>query len=140
MKVPIRIYYDIETGHVIQMTGNFIDAWLKKYDSIEEQIPKYQSLSERNRDTFDVIELPFGSYEQDFNESKWNFRVNPKTKELEFSYPDPNAPEEPQPYVKPLTEQLLDIKTELYQANQAILNGSIIQEELLDLLIEMGVL
>lgn len=30
--------------------------------------------------------------------------MNVETKELEFSYPDPNAPEEPQPYQVSLSE------------------------------------
>ncbi|MFP3361230.1 hypothetical protein R0K17_28375, partial [Planococcus sp. SIMBA_143] len=83
---PLRIYYDKTTGQVIQRTGNFEDNWLVEYETVEEQIPKYSALSERNRDTFDVLELPFGAYSQDFAESN-GYRVNVETGELEFSYP-----------------------------------------------------
>jgi len=106
MKVPLRIYYDKQIGQVLQMTGNFIDEGIQQYETIEEQIQKYTKLSERNRDTFDVLELPYGAYAEDFAQCN-GYRVNPETLELEFSYPDPNETEQQeQVYQKPLTEQL----------------------------------
>lgn len=111
MKTPIRIYYDIQTGRPIVLTGNFEDEWLTRYETIEEQIQKLISLSELNRDSFDVVELPFGSNAQDFAECN-GYRVNPETKKLEFSYPDPNEPTAPPVYEKPLTEQIADLKAE----------------------------
>jgi hypothetical protein len=117
MKVPLRIYYDIDNGQVIQMTGNFEDKWMTEYESIETQIPKYTALSERNRETFDVIELPFGAYASDFRECS-GYRVNVETGELEFSYPDPNEPGVEQPYVKPLSEEVEEIKNSQMTANE----------------------
>ena len=113
MKVPLRIYYDKQIGQVLQMTGNFIDEGIQQYETIEEQIQKYTKLSERNRDTFDVLELPYGAYAEDFAQCN-GYRVNPETLELEFSYPDPNETEQQeQVYQKPLTEQLKETQQAL---------------------------
>jgi len=109
--VPLRIYYDIQTGNPFQMTGNFRDDWLKIAPSIEDDMRVYKTLYERNRESFDVIELPFGAYSQDFHESN-GVRVNPITKELEFSYPDPNEPEAPPVYQKPLSEEVSELRQE----------------------------
>ena len=111
MKVPIWIYFDKETGQVLQVTGNFEDMWLERYDSIEEQIRKHSVLSERNRNTFDVLELPYGAHAQEFAECN-GYRVNVETKELEFSYPDPNEPNAPQEFGPPLTEQIEELQKE----------------------------
>lgn len=109
-----RIYYDLATGDKIAeiaFDNNFIPQ------TIEQEISKFTILSERNRDTFDVLELPYGAHAQNFAESN-GYRVNPETKELEFSYPDPNKPEAEPVYVKPLTEQIavLNEKQALMQA------------------------
>jgi hypothetical protein len=121
MLVPLRIYYDKATGTPIQMTGNFRDDWLTEIPTIEQDIANYKSLSERNRDTFDVVELPFGEYAEDFHQCN-GYRVNPETKELEFSYPDPSATEPQEPvYQKPLTEQVKELERELATTNSLIL-------------------
>lgn len=103
-KIGRRIYYDKETGNVlvniIQRQG-FV-----KETTAEQDIETFKALSERNRDTFSYIELEYGQYAQDFAECN-GYRVNPETKELEFSYPDPNEKEPEEPvYQEPLTEQI----------------------------------
>lgn len=101
MKLGRRIYYEKETGNVIKDTGD--RQGIVVPTSIEQDIEAFKVLSERNRETFDVIELVYGQYAQDFAEAS-GYRVNPETKELEFSYPDPNEPEVEQPYQAPLSE------------------------------------
>lgn len=113
-----RIYFDIMTGKVIQETG-FYDSGMIKPPTIEEEIQKYKILSERNRDTFDVIELELGQYTQDFTECD-GYRVDPITKGLEFSYPDPNQPEAPQAFHKPLSEEVKTLKAELKSTQEAV--------------------
>lgn len=106
-----RIFFDVLTGRVIAMSGetrgNFTPT------NAEQDIANFKSLTELNSNAFDYIELPFGAYAQDFAECN-GYRVNPETKELEFSYPDPNEPEEPPVYEKPLSEQIkeLELKTD----------------------------
>lgn len=94
------IFYDNLTGEFIaEESRNRIEIM----PTVERVIAMYPKLSERNRETFDVIELPFEAYAQEFATCS-GYRVNPETKELEFSYHDPNAPEEPQPYQPPLSD------------------------------------
>lgn len=108
-KIGKRIFYDIETGNVIVDTGE--RQGFVKPTTVEQDINTYQALKERVRETFDYIELEFGQYAQDFAECS-GYRVNPETKELEFSYPDPNNLEEPQPYIEPLSEQVARLEQE----------------------------
>lgn len=104
-KIGRRIYYETKTGNIILNTGE--ERGYVKETTVEEDIETFKVLSERNRDTFDYIELEYGEYAQDFAECN-GYRVNPETKELEFSYPDPNEPDEDQElfYQEPLTEQI----------------------------------
>lgn len=103
-KIGRKIYYDKATGNVILDTGEKMGAVVET--TIDQDIATFTALSERNRDTFDVLQLEYGQYAQDFAECN-GYRVNPETLELEFSYPDPNATESQEPvYQKPLTEQL----------------------------------
>lgn len=111
MRIGKRIYYDKLTGHIIQDTGEMSGEVI--LPTVEQDIENYIALKERNRDTFDVIKLEFGAYQQDFIESRGNYRVNPKTKELEFSYPNPNEPETPPVYMKPLTEQIEEVRNDM---------------------------
>lgn len=105
MKIGARIYYEIETGNVIVNTGERQGSVVPT--TVEQDIQTYKALSERNRETFDCIELEYGQYAQDFAESN-GYRVNPETKELEFSYPDPNEPEKEPQFIKPLSTQIAE--------------------------------
>jgi hypothetical protein len=103
MKIGRKIYYDITTGNVIIDTGEMQGAVIAT--TIEDDIESFISLSERNRETFDVLELEYGQYVQDFAECN-GYRVIPETKELEFSYHDQNEPEAPQIFQRPLFENV----------------------------------
>lgn len=108
MKIGRRIYYDVATGNVIVDTGE--RQGFVKPTTVEQDIQAYKALSERNRETFDYIELEYGQYAQDFAECN-GYRVNPETKQLEFSYPDPNEPEPQEPvFQKPLSEEIAETK------------------------------
>lgn len=113
-RIGRRIYFDKATGNPIVDTGERQGAVVAT--TIEQDIDTYKALSERNIETFDVLEFQFGEYQQDFA-SATSYRVNPETKELEFSYPDPNEPEEPQPFQKPLSEEIKDLRTEVARSN-----------------------
>lgn len=101
-----RIFYDKTTGESIVQDG-YSEGMV--IPTIEQVIATYSALSERNRDTFDVLELPFGAYSQDFAECN-GYRVNVETKTLEFSYPDPNEPNIEQPYQAPLSEKVKQLE------------------------------
>lgn len=103
-----KIYYEITTGYIIQDTGERQGSVVPT--TTEQDIETYKSLSIRNRDTFDYIELEYGQYSQDFMESN-GYRINPETKELEFSYPDPNEEEPLEPvYQKSLSEEIEELR------------------------------
>src|SRR5690554_3246829 len=87
-----RLYYDVNTGHILIEVGERKGYVVET--TVEQDIQTFKVLSARVRESFDYIQLEYGQYAQDFAESN-GYRVNPATKELEFSYPDPND-EEPQ--------------------------------------------
>jgi hypothetical protein len=120
-----RFYFDSK-GHIFFETNVFGES------TVEQEVIDFKALSERNRDTFNVLELEFGAYARDFAECN-GYRVNPVTKELIFSYPDPNNPEAPQVFQKPLTEQI-----EVLKAEQSQLSADF--QGLTDYLSETGVL
>lgn len=114
-----KIYYDKSTGNVIVDTGEqqgFVFS-----TTIEQDIQTYTALSERSRETFDVIELEYGQYAQDFRECD-GYRVNPETGELEFSYPDHNTEEPQEPvYQKPLSEQVDELENRTQSIENALI-------------------
>ncbi|WEG18485.1 hypothetical protein PQ478_08380 [Alkalihalophilus pseudofirmus] len=118
-----RIYYDKETGDVLVERGfnGFVTP-----TSIEKDIADFKVLSERNANSYRLLEIPFTQYSQDFSEAS-SYRVNPETKELEFQYRDPNEPDVEQPYIKSLSEAveeqmdyLLDVDFRLLMVEMGI--------------------
>jgi hypothetical protein len=120
-----RFYFDSE-GRV------FFTLDLYGETTIEKDIQDFKALSERNRETFDVLELPFGAYAQDFAECN-GYRVNVETKTLEFSYPDPNAPEAPQIFEKPLSERIAEQEQQISELNLQDIS-------MMEMLIERGLI
>ncbi|MGE7121790.1 hypothetical protein ACQKIC_16360 [Peribacillus sp. NPDC046944] len=131
MKIGRRIYYEKDTGNLIIDTGER-EGYVESR-TVEQDIATFTVLSERNRETFDMIELAFGEYGQNFAECN-GYRVNRKTKKLEFSYPEPGEPEAPQVFGPPLTEQIEELKAEntlLKAQNQAISERTDFHEDLI---------
>ena len=110
MQVARKIYYDKATGNVIQDTGEREGSVIET--NADQDFLSYVSLSGRVRETVGVLELNYGDYAQDFSECN-GYNVNAETLTLEFSYPDPNAPEPQEPvYKKPLTLEVSELKVE----------------------------
>jgi hypothetical protein len=131
MQIGRKIFYEKATGNVILDTGERSGSVVVK--TVDQDIADFKALSERNRSTFDVIDLPFGAYAQDFAECN-GYRVNPSTKALEFSYPDPNQPITTEPiYQKPLSEQNAELTEQIAQMSSDF-------QALTDLLAEQGVI
>ncbi|MCY7485824.1 hypothetical protein [Paenibacillus alvei] len=104
MKIGRRIFYDIVTGEKLVDTGERSGDVINT--TVEHDIAVYRALSERNRETFDYIELEYEQNTKDFTACN-GYRVNPDTKQLEFSYPDPDKPEPEKPtYRPPLSEEV----------------------------------
>ena len=121
MQIGRKIYYDLSTGNVLVDTGE--SEGFATETTIEQDIINYKALSERNRETFDYIDLEYGQYRQDFMECN-GYQVNLETKELEFSYPEGETPSEPT-YQVPLSQQVTDLESKLEMQEQAITELSI---------------
>lgn len=107
MQIGRRIYFDKATGNIIVDTGE--RQGFVRPTTVEQDIATFKELSERNRETFDYIELEFGQYAQDFAECN-GYRVNPETKQLEFSYPVPTESGAGPVYRPPLSEEVETLK------------------------------
>lgn len=106
-RIGRKIYYDKLTGNVLLDTGERVGFVLPT--TIDQDFESYEELKQRVRETVGVIQLEYGQYAEDFAQCN-GYRVNPETLELEFSYPDPNQPEAPQVFRKPLTEEVEETK------------------------------
>ncbi|WP_422388003.1 hypothetical protein [Brevibacillus borstelensis] len=115
MQIGRKIYYEKSTGNVIVNTGERSGA--VRETTVDEDFASYAALAERVRDTVDYIQLEYGQYAQDFAECN-GYRVNPETRTLEFSYPDPNQPEEPPVYRKSLAEENAALRHQLADTNR----------------------
>lgn len=110
-KIGSRIYYEITTGHVLVNTGDreTFDDYVAP--SVESDFNTFLVLKNRKRETVGVMDFPYGKYAEAFNNSN-GYRVNLETKELEFSYPNPDYPTIPPVFQKPLTEQIVDLEAQ----------------------------
>lgn len=104
-----RFFYDTVTGVVFFEIREQEYGFDAPFTSVEHDVATFPALYERNPSTFDCLEIEFGQYKQDFDECI-GFRVNPETKTLEFSYPDPNEPAVEQPYQTPLSEKVKQLE------------------------------
>lgn len=108
MKIGRKIYYEITSGNILVDTGERQGSVMST--TVEQDIVAYKVLSERNRDTFDYIELEYGQYREDFLHAT-SYRVNPKTRELVFSY-DKIDEDTELIYQEPLTEKVARLEKE----------------------------
>lgn len=110
MQIGRRIYYDKSNGNVIVDTGERSGAVVET--TVEQDFLAYADLSERVPESVGYIELEYGQFAQDFIECN-GYRVNPDTKKIEFTYPDPNDPESEEPvYQEPLSEKVARLEQE----------------------------
>ncbi|MCD7034566.1 hypothetical protein LRR81_09970 [Metabacillus sp. GX 13764] len=81
MQIGRRIYYDNTTGEVILDKGEMEGDVLQTTDM--QDIFSFPVLSERNRDSFDYIDLDFGAYADRFKQHE-SYKVDAKTKRIIF--------------------------------------------------------
>ena len=119
MQIGRRIYYDKATGNVIVDTGERQGAVVPT--TIEQDFQTYRALAERVPETVGVMELEFGQYAEDFAACNgYRVDVSGETPKLVFSYPNPNDPEAPPVYQKPLSDQIAELRAENLTAFEAI--------------------
>lgn len=107
MNIGKRIYYDTSNGNALLDTGERSGDVIEM--SPEDDIETYLTLKERARNTFDFIQFEYGAYREDFATCS-SYRVDLATKQLQFSYPDPNQPQVPTPYQQPLSDQVKELR------------------------------
>lgn len=128
MQVGRKIYYELATGNVIQDTGEREGSVIET--TIEQDFAVYAALFKRVPETVGVKEFAYGELSQDFRECN-GYHVNVTTGLLEFSYPDPNIPDAPPLYQKPLSEEVVSLRAEIELMN---LNNIDIWEALIPLI------
>lgn len=109
MKIGRKIYYDLATGNVIVDTGERSGSVVPT--TVEQDFQSYAALAERVPETVGVLELEYGQYAQDFAACNgYRVDVSGAEPELVFSYPDPEDPDAPPVYQKPLSEEVAEVK------------------------------
>lgn len=106
-----KVFYENDSGNILVINPSARgDELYVKDRTIDEIIELYPVLRDRDRTTFDVIELAYGELDEDFSQSieRW---VDPETKQLKFVYRDPNEPEAPPVFRKPLTQEVDELNT-----------------------------
>lgn len=137
MRLGKKLFYDKVTGSVIVDTGQWDNAIAPL--TVEEEVAIYKALSERNRETFDVIELPYGAYAQDFANGRL-IGVDLEKKIPIFEYPNPAEPGTPIVPAVPFSVELAAIKEEnselLFQNAMQDMTIAAMQEENAELLFQ----
>lgn len=106
-----KVFYENDTGNILIVHPSVRgDEIYVKDRALEEIIYLYPVLKNRDRNTFDVIELEYGQFDEDFAQSSERW-VDPETKQLKFVYRDPNEPEAPPVFRKPLTQEVDELNT-----------------------------
>ena len=117
-KIAGKIYFDVNTGEVLIHKKQIDSAFNVNQTTYQEDLETYRTLSERNSESFGYVVLPIDAYKQDFRESN-GYRVNPDTKELEFSYPDPNQKEPV--FQEPLSTQVEGLKGDVFDMDTRLM-------------------
>ncbi|MHA7580387.1 hypothetical protein ACX12E_08310 [Paenibacillus vandeheii] len=117
MKIGARIYYDKDTGIVIQevgeRSGNVVVT------TIEQDFASYVSLAERVPETVGIIQFDYEDHKSDREAGGIITRIDLETNEALFIYPnpsDPETPEEPRPSLSKQVDMMQQDSGELKQA------------------------
>ncbi|QWG70191.1 hypothetical protein EXW32_27775 (plasmid) [Bacillus mycoides] len=85
MFIRQRIYFEKDTGTIVQITGNFTDSGLYNEPTIEEDFQNYKALTERVPNTIGVITLEQDQYKDEMSRAT-GVRVDVKIGQLVFDY------------------------------------------------------
>lgn len=111
------IFYDTSTGEVIVEESRNRASIMP---TIERVIAIYPKLHDRDPSTYDVLILDYNDFLQDFIDCS-GYRVNLTTKQLDFKYPDPDNPDDPQAFQRPLTEQVDGLKSQIFDLDTRLM-------------------
>ncbi|MBY0160965.1 hypothetical protein V4V36_24985 [Paenibacillus lautus] len=113
-----RFFWVKSTGNIVAQRGELSEGI---ESTKEEDFKVYIELKPYDPDAIEMTTFQPGQYAEDFKRSK-DWRFNPHTGEIEFSYYDPNAPEpeESTVYRRPLTEEINNLKAADLDIKEAI--------------------
>ena len=102
MNIGRKIFYELATGNIILDTGERSGGVIET--TIQQDFESFFALKDRVPSTVGCLQLEYGQYAQDFAACN-GFRVDVSgdTPSLLFSYPDPDAPDDPPIYQPPLS-------------------------------------
>jgi hypothetical protein len=118
VEVGRKIYYEKNTGNVILNTGERSGDVVQTTD--EEDFSTYSALAERVPETVGVIRLEYGAFASDYTEGGVITRIDLKTMEPLFTYPDPVDPETPQEPRPALSKQVDIMQQDSGELKQAV--------------------
>ncbi|PAD31886.1 hypothetical protein [Paenibacillus sp. 7523-1] len=124
MEIGAKIYYDKETGIVIQEVGERSGGVVET--TTEQDFTVYSALAERVPDTVGMIQFEYMEHEQDREEGGRITRIDLNTLEPLFTYPesvDPETPQEPRPA---LSKQVDEMQRENGELKQAVAELSLV--------------
>lgn len=127
MKIGAKIYYEKEIGNVIQEIGERFGDVIET--TIVQDFSMYKTLSEREPETVDVLQLEYGQHAADRKEGGVITRIDLETLEPLFTYPEPNEPEvsqEPRPAISTQVDELKQRSEQL--AEESTLNQIALME------------
>lgn len=102
-----RFFWVKTTGNIIAQR-NEMPAGVES--TKEEDFQAYIELQSYDPDAVEMTTFEPGQYKEEF-EMATDWRINPDTGEIEFLFPDPDNPEEPPVYRKPLTQEVDELNT-----------------------------
>lgn len=118
MEIGTRIYYEKANGNVIQevgqRAGDIIDI------SPEQDFASYNTLAGRVPDTVGMVQFEYDQFKSDYEAGGIITRIDLKSLEPLFAYPDPTDPETPQEPRPALSKQVDQLAAES-NANQLAL-------------------
>lgn len=133
MNIGSRIYYEKSTGNVILRTPEVLGG---RQSTVEEDFESFAELNQRVPETIGMVHFEYGQHEQDFAVSIPTQVVNGEVLWTPFPNSDGTEPI-PQ---KAFSEQILEMKQNQVATNRAVDETSTTQQQLLELLDELGVI
>ncbi|WP_405131823.1 hypothetical protein MHB43_09310 [Paenibacillus sp. FSL H8-0317] len=118
MQIGAKVYYDKETGNVIQEIGQRSGEVVET--TLDQDFASYITLAERVPDTVGVEQFEYDQFKSDYDAGGVIIRIDLETLEPLFVYPDPADPEAPQELRPALSKQVDQLAAES-NANQLAL-------------------
>lgn len=132
-KVNGRIYYNNVTGDVLVIVNQNEGVWIRE-TTFAQDLATYPQLKEIDRNVIGVLKLEWDQYNEDFLTQRAVKVVNGR-----ITW-QPNPPPDVSPSEKPFSEKLADAEKELARQKELNIMTNNDISELVNYLIEAGVL